>query len=354
MAKSNKKIILTTLFLMLFKVTHTNALSVMSDEEMSKTTGQSLFNLQYISTNDPLNPNPNVGFYKLGMEAKLEINANINRLQFGCGGAKGIGCDIDLSEVRLTGTKSVDGNFSSTDAILDNPYVEFAIKNPDSASKREVVGIRYGAESILGLLSIGSNPDPLNISDDSGINSITGDLNITVTNSKLSNGCVQLIICLPFTGDLSPYNTSISVNRANSIDLIGLQATTTSVVGFPIGLKLNNINVLNQPLSTVHNLLLSKDKEGTIPTNDFYLSLQSQDITWQKLSTQKFDSPRAQTGWWISLPNLQITNLDIKQRIEVSTSDVIGGILLNQPIYINPIDLGHLPSQNCYGSLKFC
>ncbi|MCX5468084.1 MULTISPECIES: hypothetical protein [Acinetobacter] len=354
MYKSNSKVIIASFFLMLFKLTDANALSAMSDEEMSKATGQTLFTLQYIAANDPINPNTNIGFYRLGMEAKLEINANINRLQLGCGGTKGIGCDIDLSEVRLTGSHAIDGNYSGTDAILGNPFLEFAINHPDSASRREIVGFRYGAESILGLLSIGSNPDPLKISDDRGINSISGDLNITVSDSKLSNGCVQLIVCLPFTGNLATYNTSLSVNRSNTIDLTGLQATTTSVVGFPVGLTLNNINVLDQPLSTVHNLLLSKDKNGTIPTSDFYLSLQSRDIIWQKLSTQKFDNPKAQAGWWISLPNLQISNLDIQQQIDVSAADVISGILFNQPIYINPIDLGHRPSQNCYGNLKFC
>ncbi|PTV44600.1 hypothetical protein DBL02_12570 [Acinetobacter oleivorans] len=344
----------TSFFLLMLNIADATAMSELSDEEMSAETGQALFSLQQIAPNDASNPNINVGFYKLGMDAQVEINANINKLQLGCGGNKGIGCDIDLSEVRLTGTQAIDGNYSNTDAILDNPFIEFAIKNPNQASTREVVGVRLGAESVLGLLSIGSNPDPLNIYDDKGINTITGDLNISVTDSKLSNGCVQLIVCLPFTGTLSPYNTSISVNRANSIDLTGLQATTTSVVGFPIGLTLNNINVLNQPLSTVHNLLLSRDKEGKIPTKDFYLSLQTQAITWQKSSTQKFDHAQAQPGWWISLPNLQISNLDIKQQIDVSASDVINGVLFNQPIYINPIDLGHMPSNNCYGSLKFC
>ncbi len=326
----------------------------MTDKELSEETGQALFSIQTIAPDSNGNPNQNIGFYRLAMQVEMESNLNIKSLQLGCGGVKGAGCDIDLSNVSLTGVNPIDNNFASTDAKIKNPFFEFAIKHPNSAALREIVGLRLGAESVLGLLSLGSNPDSENILDDTGIGTITGDLNISVTDSKLSNGCVRLLVCLPFTGTLAPYNTSISVNRAKTIDLTGLQATTTSVVGFPIGLTLNNINVLNQPLSTVHRLLLAKDKDGNIPTSDFYLSLQSMPITWQKLSSQSFDNPQAQSGWWISLPNLQISNLDIKQQVEVAASDVIGGILFNQPIYINPLDLGQKHAQNCYGSLKFC
>ncbi|ENW78340.1 hypothetical protein F909_04029 [Acinetobacter sp. ANC 3929] len=341
-------------FLFTISLNHTNAMDSMTDKELSEETGQALFSIQTIAPDSNGNPNQNIGFYRLAMQVEMESNLNIKSLQLGCGGVKGAGCDIDLSNVSLTGVNPIDNNFASTDAKIKNPFFEFAIKHPNSAALREIVGLRLGAESVLGLLSLGSNPDSENILDDTGIGTITGDLNISVTDSKLSNGCVRLLVCLPFTGTLAPYNTSISVNRAKTIDLTGLQATTTSVVGFPIGLTLNNINVLNQPLSTVHRLLLAKDKDGNIPTSDFYLSLQSMPITWQKLSSQSFDNPQAQSGWWISLPNLQISNLDIKQQVEVAASDVIGGILFNQPIYINPLDLGQKHAQNCYGSLKFC
>lgn len=321
-------------FLFTISLNHTNAMDSMTDKELSEETGQALFSIQTIAPDSNGNPNQNIGFYRLAMQVEMESNLNIKSLQLGCGGVKGAGCDIDLSNVSLTGVNPIDNNFASTDAKIKNPFFEFAIKHPNSAALREIVGLRLGAESVLGLLSLGSNPDSENILDDTGIGTITGDLNISVTDSKLSNGCVRLLVCLPFTGTLAPYNTSISVNRAKTIDLTGLQATTTSVVGFPIGLTLNNINVLNQPLSTVHRLLLAKDKDGNIPTSDFYLSLQSMPITWQKLSSQSFDNPQAQSGWWISLPNLQISNLDIKQQVEVAASDVIGGILFNQPIYI--------------------
>lgn len=352
--KHGIKTLLFSISLVIMNLNTANSMEILSDKELSAETGQSLFNLQHIAPNEFNNPNQNIGFYRLGMQVNMDLNANIKTLQLGCGGMKGVGCDIDLSNVSLTGVNPINENFAATDAVINNPYLEFAIKNSNSAALREVVGLRLGAESVLGLLSIGSNPNSETVTDDFGIETITGDLNISVTDSQLSNGCVRLLICLPFTGTLAPYNTSINVNRAKTIDLKGLQATTTSVIGFPVGLTLNNINVLNQPLSTVHRLLLAKDKDGVIPTSDFYLSLQSIPITWQKLSTQNFNNPQAQSGWWISLPNVQISNLDIKQQVEVSAGDVIGGLLFSQPININPLDLGQKPAQNCYGSLKFC
>ena len=330
------------------------ALEVLSDVQMSEQTGQSLFSLQYIAPGEQENPNSDIGFYRLGMEAQVDLNLNARSIQLGCGGVKGTGCDIDLSNVSLTGLNPSNGSYAGTDAVLQNPFYEFAIKNPQSASQRELVGIRLGASSVLGLLSIGANPDINNLSDDTGINSISGDLGLTVSNSQLSNGCVMLIFCIPFTGTLAPYSTNLSVNRASTLDLTGLQATTTSVVGFPVGITLNNINILGQPLRAVHQLLLSADAAGTIPTRDFYLSLQSMPLTWQKLSTQNFNNAQAQTGWWLSLPNIQISNLDITQPVEVPAGDVIGGAIFSNPIYISPVDLGQKPAKNCWGTLTFC
>ena len=77
-------------------------LKVLTDSEMSAETGQALFNLSYIAPGGT-NPSADVGFYKLGMEAQLDINANIKKFQLGCGGFKGPGCDVDLDNVSFTG-----------------------------------------------------------------------------------------------------------------------------------------------------------------------------------------------------------------------------------------------------------
>ena len=57
-------------------------LTELSDKEMSQVEGQALMSLSYLAPTDAKNPMKNItgndiGFYKLGMEAELELNANI-------------------------------------------------------------------------------------------------------------------------------------------------------------------------------------------------------------------------------------------------------------------------------------
>lgn len=66
----------------------------LTDDELSKVQGQALMSLSYISPVDTKNlestrtgSTKDIGFYKLGMEAEIELNANIKKLQLGCGGA---------------------------------------------------------------------------------------------------------------------------------------------------------------------------------------------------------------------------------------------------------------------------
>ena len=78
----------------------------LTDVQHSETTGQALMSLNYIDPAATKNPmkgivtngqSNKIGFYKLGMEAEIELNANIKNLQLGCGGVNGAGgCDIDI------------------------------------------------------------------------------------------------------------------------------------------------------------------------------------------------------------------------------------------------------------------
>ena len=64
----------------------------------------------------------NVGFYKLGLEAELEINANIRKLQLGCGGVNGAGCDIDFDNVSLSGVADTREGRVASDAEADKSF----------------------------------------------------------------------------------------------------------------------------------------------------------------------------------------------------------------------------------------
>ena len=205
-----------------------NGLVSMSDEELSSAQGQALISMAYTaptgdgtgagSTNNYLN----YGYYKLGLEAKMELNANIRSLQLGCGGRNGPdNCDIDIENLSLSGP--ADGSINNkaridqlkaitnrttaqqteldgliaiqgtptwsqgranTSAVLTNPFIEFAVKNPTSAATREVVGFRLSAENILGHMSAGTinDKDPATEkSTGGGINSFSGYLQVATT-----------------------------------------------------------------------------------------------------------------------------------------------------------------------------
>ena len=162
----------------------------LSDEELALEQGQALFNLSYLApgqAGNNMSSASNVGFYTLSIEAEVAINANIKNLQLGCGGSNGAGgCDIDIQNFSLgcvansagvcvslpttttgssTTTTAAHTTTSATvsdtaanqqqlkDFILTNPFYQFAIRNPDSASSREIVGIRIGAANASGPMS---------------------------------------------------------------------------------------------------------------------------------------------------------------------------------------------------------
>jgi hypothetical protein len=120
---------------------NTSTLTSLTDTEMSATTGQALMSLSYIAPTDGANleklrDSSNVGFYKLGLEAKVELNANIRNLQLGCGGANGAnGCDIDIKNLALSGLNdgtvatgpqqggpTFSGERAATSAKITNPF----------------------------------------------------------------------------------------------------------------------------------------------------------------------------------------------------------------------------------------
>ncbi|OTG83836.1 hypothetical protein [Acinetobacter sp. ANC 4648] len=178
-----------------------DTLKVMTDDQLSNTVGQALMSLSYIAPTDSSNLEKNrlggaqnIGFYKLGLEAELELNANIKKLQLGCGGTNGVGdCDIDIDDLSLSGLK-LDANGkpasmtseerASTSAKLTNPFLEFAIKNPNQASTRQVVGLRLSAEKAFGLLTAGTE----NSTKANGINTISGYMKVQSDSSGVIKG----------------------------------------------------------------------------------------------------------------------------------------------------------------------
>ncbi|MDV2470094.1 hypothetical protein QR674_14005 [Acinetobacter chinensis] len=173
-----------------------NTMIELSDQQLSQVQGQALFSLNNIKDNAQ-----GINFYKLAFEASVDLNLNAKSLQLGCGGMNGAGaCDIDISQVSFGCITGASGNCISLPAtlqnqangldannsisnqtalknfVLTNPFFQFAIRNSDSAAKREVVGVRIGAEHAEGPMSFGA------LNSFSGY--FTGKANLTMLGEK--------------------------------------------------------------------------------------------------------------------------------------------------------------------------
>ena len=358
------------------------SLQAMDDQALSDVTGQALMSLSYIAPTDSANKmsGQGVGFYKLGMEAELELNANIKKLQLGCGGVNGAnGCDIDIDNLSLSGlSETRDGRVGSS-AKLTNPFLEFAIKNPDSASTREVVGLRLSAEKALGLLTLGSE----NSDKPDGINSLSGALKIKATTGTARtagrdmtyndtgmriNGKINLLQIWPLPAlapnfDTNDYNLQLQSTGANlsinsttlygtrmesakltgsatignldfggkinasvKLPIISLVPLTINANGYISGLRANLD--INEDLGFIHKLPLN---------NPFSLSLQTNQVHWPGAEYA------AKQGWWLAIEDqidigqvtpsnpIEVTN-DILKQVVPSISNYLTGNPPNCPV----------------------
>lgn len=186
------------------------ALQALSEAELSDIRGQALLNVRELAPNHIDNPmrsiaGNNIGFYRVGIQADMQINTNIRQLQLGCNGINGAGCDINIYNLALSGLPSNfdsglgyipsssnngnplftnEGGRAGTSATLKNPFFEIAIKNPDSASTRELAGIRFSAEEINGLLTAGTSNNAAPTLDD-GIQTLSGFMRIAATTGTV-------------------------------------------------------------------------------------------------------------------------------------------------------------------------
>ncbi|MFW1859300.1 hypothetical protein [Acinetobacter defluvii] len=400
---------------------HAATLQLMSDDQLSDTIGQALMSLSYISPTNPQNLEANrangdstIGFYKLGMEANLELNVNINKLQLGCGGVnnsiagKGGMCDIDIDNVSLSGlgNSAISNTNSASDrnarvgssAILSNPFMEFAIKNPDKASQREVVGIRLSAEKAIGLITFGTEnlKDAQNNGIPNGINSLSGYMEIspqsgsaiinpiTITQNGAMNptgvalagkacdtffgGCGLIrpnYVTTSYNITLTPQSTATlqlpqqtitgkRINSAilnasttvNNIQLSGNLAADTDLLGIKISGQtsgvLNNLKVnaiIDENLGLFHKASLN----GTSAS----LSLQSKDIRWTGAKSI------ASQGWWLEFSNpIDIGDITPNKNVDIAMPTIKDALVeVNKYLAANYVKCGTLATSCLLGNI---
>lgn len=345
------------------------AMKPLTDKELAATQGQSLFSLGYTPPSST-NPNVNTGFYKLGIEASLELNANAKTMQLGCGGVNGAGgCDVDLRNVSFTGFAK-DGVQSSgvgTDFLANNPFIEFAVANPTSASTRQITGLRVGFDQVAGMLS-------------GDIRSLTASQDITVTNGTVplyldtlkltgnaSTTCTT--VCVPLgVGTISPNSPSpgdnifhIATARASSFNLNPLKVMFNGLVATYAN--------LTEDYSYIRSLALgSVNSNGSINyTKDFYISLSSlgdntvnsngdaygnaNDIQWQRSDGSWRAAPR---GWSLNAPGIVVSpNPYTTQNVYLPGATALTAVL-GTKLDLTNVELNIHPVSNCYGGLTFC
>ena len=377
-------------------LTQSYAMTALNDEELAEVEGQSLMNLEFqqgTNTTDAQGKTynqSNIGFYKLALSAELELNANIKKLQLGCGGdnnsIRANSCDIDIDHISLSGLPD-DANYTSdqraaTSALITNPFIQFAIKNPTSAATREVLGFRVSAEKIKGLMTLGTE----NTSTPNGINTFSGYMKTKTasgtavteartmtyadTGLQIKGKVTGTILFIPTTLDYTSDNynltlssttapftinsTIVSGTRMKDVTLKGSGTvgqinfsgplTATVLGGVPLNKQVTgNITGLktditvNQSLGLIHALYLN---------NPASLSLQSQDILWTGAAVG------ANKGWWLAMEDeVELGSLSPTTKVAITNEvlkQTIAGI--NKDLTEHPRPCGDLLFQCALGS----
>ncbi|MBJ8427540.1 hypothetical protein [Acinetobacter bereziniae] len=264
----------------------------LNDSELSEVKGQALMSLSYLAPTDATNPmrnitSNNIGFYKLGLEAELELNANIRNLQLGCGGVNGAGaCDIDIKNLSLSGlpnTYDSNGNpvyltgRPSTSGKITNPFLEFAISNPNSSSIREVKGIRFSAEKINALLTAGLD-NLSTASQTDGIQRLSGFMQIAKTSGTAStkpiifgkNASDQTLTGVANISGLVNVNfTSNPFNNGTTGITIPSVSTSFDINPFTINGVRNTIANVKDIRTTIATIPIASDGTSRYPESMF-------------------------------------------------------------------------------------
>jgi hypothetical protein len=268
-------------------------------------------------------------FYRMGLDGVLGLNMNISKLQLGCGGINDqltgfVGCDVDIDYATLMGRNGTQLGSPKSLFNLTRPYLEIAIKNDGSRTQREIAGIKIGAQSADGALSIGRvyNANGINqenmlqnncntaastgagvVGCHSGINAVSGflgaemSLAMRVTARVCSLGIVfgaclgainlDAVGCVGrtnYTGDNcgtsrgDAFFTELAGTRMQGLGLRAaeLDLTGGGAVALLEALGLNNVYAqLNASLRLVHRLTFEE-------TGDFFLSFQREPIAYPR------------------------------------------------------------------------
>lgn len=372
------------------------AMTELGDAELSTYSGQALLQMGQTAGTGI---SSGVTFYKAGLDAEVELNMNIKKLQLGCGGINGPGCDIDIDQVSLSGSTWTNGRPDS-DALLTRPFFEFAVLNDNSRTQREVIGIRLSAEEATGMMTFGDQQagagDPGN---KSGINSLSGYMRLGATSGtattearpmtfnnytcQAGDGCTGTYaginrrmtgrIYLNFLGlgvrafDSNTYGLFLESSAANvtvpATVVSGKRMTSVNLTGSATVDPIDFSGLMTASVKDVilgSDLSLEKDVTGTISgltatvpiqqslklihkinvNSAFSLSMQRQNVLWPDTVAA------AETGWWLAFQDeIDIGNISPEDDVPITNAVLLQALGPENPAWTpNPVPQGQSPS----------
>lgn len=351
------------------------AMTPLSESDMARVSGQGLIVSETITGSGP---GAGFDFIRMGLDARLSLNANIDKMQLGCGGFNEVirtGCDIDMDFVRFMGldAEGIGPGAPGSDFVLTRPYIELATKG--TGTTREVVGLKIGAQETNGYFGVGREYEydsdnsvyPTNLENGgvcgigsgrsllachSGINSISGYMNVEISgrvplniidliNSSACFGRLSAGISCPDSHDNNPVFRQIQGTRVTSIRAPSVPLTI-NICAF--NACLNGFADLTENLRFVHGFALDE-------TKDFALSFQREKISWPGYDKVSYSEP-ANAGWWMNVP--YVAARDIKaDPINLGFFDALEA--LSAPGYaVTNVELNSTAPDNCFGTTTFC
>lgn len=389
----------------------------LGEEEMSQVVGQSLMIADVIQgeANTHGLDQSDKTFYRIGMDAELDFNLNIDKLQLGCGGFnEGVvadACDLDVDFLTFTGSDGPDDDFTMT-----QPYLELAIHEDGDRTRREIAGIKIGSAAADGVMSIGrryaqgavnqehglengqacgntqsTQDDGSRLACSSGANRMSGFLLGEFSAVGEIDDYGGADVCMGWTSanDHCPEQhamfATFSGTRMERIGLFGNDdelrldncGFTLSLLGCP------NANFkLSQSLRSLHDVRLTAGAEGAPAserrvTRDLFISFQRERIAWPIFDqdnpygtvgppesvgtnrpggeagwdTSRFSAP-ANTGWWMNITYADATDLDVGVMEMGGFGDALDALSAGGSL--EDTNLGMVPIDNCYGTAQFC
>lgn len=357
-----------------------SGLKPMSEDQLSQVTGQALFVSDKIDPTGAAGSPTDFTFYRMGLDVELALNANIDKIQLGCGGfndaiAPGV-CDIDMDFVRLMGLndqRNGPGDPVTSDFVLTRPFIEIAVRNDGSGSQREVAGIKIGSQTADGYFGVGRdylNPDGSpsdqtnqehgGVCNDnigagalachSGINRLSGAIGtelsgtvpITVTLSGSSNSCFGRTSNNSLCANNDRLFVDVTGTRLNKLEIPNLELQLS---GGLAGLLADQAYAqVIEDLRFVHGFVLDESPE-------FGLSFQREQVAFPTFDKTGYN-PISNAGWWLNVPELKVLDLVAEQQ---SFGLFEGLSALSPPgIPLENIELGQRAPDNCFGSSMFC